>query len=84
MLLAVNAQAANFDVPFLAHSADGTPYWVVLCTQADECFEDAYRHCEGPYIPLDKQFLPAGGFRFVCKHPKKQTPPSALQNNPEK
>jgi hypothetical protein len=59
------AVAAEFDKPFQSHWPDGTPYWVVLCTQADECYEDAYKWCNGGYIPLDKQFIPAGGFRFV-------------------
>src|SRR5271154_1372573 len=41
------ALGADFDKPFQSHMADGTPYWVVICTQADECFEDAYKWCNG-------------------------------------
>lgn len=76
---AMASKAANFGVPFQAHTPEGNSYWVVLCIYGDECYEYAYQFCQGPYVPLDKQFLPASGFRFVCKptskRPEKSTPP---------
>jgi hypothetical protein len=68
------AWGADLDKPFQSHMADGTPYWVVICAQADECFEDAYKWCSGGYTPLDQKFNPYTGFRFVCKKPHKDPP----------
>lgn len=61
------ARSAEVGQVFQSHTADGSPYWVVLCIQADECFEFAYKWCEGAYQPLDKSFTPMGGFRFLCR-----------------
>lgn len=73
------ASGAEFGKVFQSHSPDGAAYLVVLCLQADECLEYAYQFCEGPYTPLDKSFVPSGGFRFVCrsKPHKRNTPDSS-------
>ena len=70
-LAATTANAYDVGVPFQSHAQDGTPYWVVICQQADECFEIAYQKCEGHYVGIDKQFYPMSGYRFYCAHPKK-------------
>jgi hypothetical protein len=75
LLVTGSASAAEVGKVFQSHSPDGSAYLVVLCLQADECFEYAYQFCEGPYVPLDKQFRPMEGFRFVCrKSPHKKKP----------
>lgn len=56
-LLTPNAfgQMLTLDKVFQAHAPDGMAYWVVTCMQADECLEDAYKWCDGPYkgeIPI--------------------------------
>jgi hypothetical protein len=75
LLTVASASAADVGKVFQSHSPDGSAYFVVLCLQADECLEYAYQFCEGPYAPLDKQFTPMGGFRFLCrKSPHKKKP----------
>lgn len=71
------ASAADFGQVFQSHAPNGTAYWVVLCTQADECFEYAYRWCDGAYSPLDATFNPYTGLRFQCKKPHKDRPKPA-------
>jgi hypothetical protein len=73
----------QFGKVFQSHSPDGQAYLVVLCVQADQCLEYAYRFCEGPYSPLDKSFLPASGFRFVCRgKPHKSKAPDTSMGPP--
>jgi hypothetical protein len=66
------AWAAEVGQVFQSHGPNGNAYWVVLCIQADECFESAFKWCDGPYTPLDQNFTPMGGFRFVCKKQHKE------------
>lgn len=61
---------------FKAHAPDGSPYLVVICFQQDQCFEGAYQYCKGPYQPLEKEFNPMQGMRFVCRQSPKAELPS--------
>jgi hypothetical protein len=68
----------QFGKVFQSHDQNGQAYLVVLCLQADQCFEYAYQFCEGPYVPLDKSFVPGSGLRFVCRgKPHKSKAPDA-------
>lgn len=73
LLIAGLAQAD----PYQSHGQDGNAYWVLQCSQPDECFENAYQWCDrGPYTGIDKgqAYLATGvfyQFRFVCKTPHK-------------
>jgi hypothetical protein len=79
-LLAGNVSSQmTVDEVFQAHSPDGMAYWVVVCTQADKCLEDAYKWCNGPYKPLDGANINTGGFRFLCKKQHKESAPPASQ-----
>jgi hypothetical protein len=72
-LAAPNLFAQGIDKVFQAHSPDGSAYWVVACLQQDQCLEDAYQWCKGPYTPLDGNRINTSGFRFRCN--KEPTPP---------
>jgi hypothetical protein len=72
-LAAPSVFAQNIDKVFQAHSPDGSAYWVVTCLQPDQCLEDAYQWCKGPYTPLDGDHVRMTGFRFLCN--KEPTPP---------
>lgn len=89
VLVAVSSaqEYPQFGKVFQSHGPDGQPYLVVLCLQADQCFESAYQFCEGPYQPLDKKFIPGQGFRFVCqpqaKKRKQPQPPDPNKVTPK-
>ena len=69
VVLATEASAQQpVGKPFQAHTPDGVAYWVVSCYQRDQCLEFAYKHCKGPYEPLDPNgIVITSGFRFQCR-----------------
>ena len=72
-LVADSDTILEFDKPFQSHQPDGRSYWVVLCVQGDQCYEDAYKWCHGPYTPLDKHsYLKAASDSCATNHVKNQ------------